>query len=79
MGNGIPQETQLCLEAAPGPIPLRKMSRGLLSHAHQIYILKNFPNGSASKESAFKKKNLPAIQEMQEMGVRSLGRKDPLE
>ena len=56
MGNGIPQETQLRLEAAPGPFPRRKMSRGLLSHAHQIYILKNFPNGSASKESALKKK-----------------------
>ena len=52
VGNGIPQETQLRLEAAPGPFPLRKMSRGPLSHAHQIHILKNFPHGSARKESA---------------------------
>ena len=37
-----------------------------------IYMLKGFPGGSAVK-------NLPAVQEMQETWVRSLGGEDPLE
>ena len=52
-------------------MPLDPVSVQIL-HNTRLREIKGFPGGSAVK-------NLPAIQELQEMRVQSLGREDPLE
>ena len=52
-------------------MPLDPVSVQIL-HNTGLREIKGFPGGSAVK-------NLPAVQELQEMRVQSLGREDPLE
>ena len=68
----VPQDSALSLSATPLPIQKTNNNKTLDSFASYVTRSMGFPGGSEVK-------NLPSVQEMQKMLVRTLGGKHPLE